>query len=489
MATERLAAIYARVSTEEQAKTSGVPSTETQVDACTDKAKMLGIPVAPEASGLIVQEAHPGGDLRWQGSRFMELVGQAQRGDFTDLICLDIDRFCRGGTAAYFEQEGYFVEAGITIHWVLDDVPADMPFRNTIVSARAEAAQWQRDKIKEASMRVRAANAERGDLVPSNKPPFGWQFVYDKNGRTNRRNQPMKVGLEPDPKTGKVLLHMYEHVAAGGSVGRLKLWIEEHGVPTHKGAAVWTVQVIRLILHNPTNWGERRSFTLKTVPRPNAARRAADVKNQFTRERVEGHKVDPSVLTPILGLTKDLAMRALAQMKQNGSQSPQPTEAPEEERCKRALLFRGMVRCGTCGQGMRIRPQDQKTSPDKRYRYVCFHNGTVFEGTPSMNISARKVDETVWYHACEAIRDPTYFERIVNRADVVAADAVVTMAKSRERLLDEKEKDLEILEKQIKRLNTDDTDDVELLDLRERAERKLLKVIDDQKQERKSATE
>src|SRR5690348_7519045 len=108
MATERLAAIYSRISTAEQAKTSGVPSTTTQVDRCREQAALLNIPVAASESGLIVEETHSGTDLRWVGTQFMRLVERAQRHEFTDLFCLDIDRFCRGGPEAYYEQLGYF---------------------------------------------------------------------------------------------------------------------------------------------------------------------------------------------------------------------------------------------------------------------------------------------------------------------------------------------------------------------------------------------
>src|SRR5690242_770152 len=99
----RLAAIYARISTEEQ-KDASIPSTSVQVAKCREKAAVLGIPVSPDPN-LTVEEQHSGDDLRWRGSKFMGLVQRAQRGEFTDLICLDMDRFCRGGPPAYFEQE------------------------------------------------------------------------------------------------------------------------------------------------------------------------------------------------------------------------------------------------------------------------------------------------------------------------------------------------------------------------------------------------
>ncbi len=61
MTQQRLAAIYARVSTEEQAK-GLVTSLETQVALCRGDLAALSIPVASDGSGLIVQEQHSGLD-------------------------------------------------------------------------------------------------------------------------------------------------------------------------------------------------------------------------------------------------------------------------------------------------------------------------------------------------------------------------------------------------------------------------------------------
>ena len=348
MEPTRLAAIYARVSTEEQAKTSSVPSTTAQVEACKKKAQELVIPVPPDGSVLIVKETHSGTDLRWEGTEFMALVRRAQRHEFTDLICLDIDRFCRGDSHAYFEQEAHFYDAGVNIIWVLNDIPEGMPFRNTILSARAEAAHYQWEKIREASMRVRQASAERGDFIPSNIPPFGWRFVEDEKLQT-RKDKPRKIGLEPDPEFAPILRHMYEILAAGGSAGSIKDYLEANHIPTPRGAPVWHEASIRRILHEPTNWGERRAFTYHNEPKKDAARRPVHEKSRTTRTRVEGYDASKTILRPIEGLTKDLAMRALDKLKLH--QTNQVYSLPDAQRLERGLLFGGRVRCGVCKRG------------------------------------------------------------------------------------------------------------------------------------------
>lgn len=276
--TTRLAAIYARVSTEEQTK-GLVQSTAAQVHLCREKAAALGVVVAPDDSGLIVEEQHSGADLRWEGTRFMELVRRAERGDFTDLLCLDVDRFCRGGSDAYGEQKGLFVKAGVTIHYVLTDFGANNPFRGSMEAICADAAQWIRDKAREASVRTRTEWARQGNITRSNIPPFGFVFVEDATLLT-RQNRPLVIGLAPDPVTGPALLHITQHVADGGSVYAAKMWLEAQGIPTVSGAPVWQTRTIRRILHNRTNCGARHSLITHEVERAAGSRRPASGQDQ-----------------------------------------------------------------------------------------------------------------------------------------------------------------------------------------------------------------
>ncbi|HEV2461263.1 MAG TPA: recombinase family protein, partial [Ktedonobacterales bacterium] len=123
--------------------------------------------------------------------------------------------------------------------------------------------------------------------------------------------------------TGPALLYMTEHIANGGSSAALKRWLEAQGIPAPKGAPVWELSTIRRILHNPTNYGARRSFMVRNVERENSARRAASLKTKNKRVRVaEGDptgqfEVDPARITPIPGLTYDLWRRAIDQLAEN----------------------------------------------------------------------------------------------------------------------------------------------------------------------------
>jgi DNA invertase Pin-like site-specific DNA recombinase len=437
--TNQLAAIYARVSTDEQKHDSGIPNTDTQVDACRARGVAMRLPVAANGTPYVVEEVHSGEDLRWEGTKFMGLVRRAQAHEFTDLICLNIDRFCRGGAIAYGIQEGYFRDAGVTVHYVQFELPPGMPMADGVKGIIADAAQYWKDGIREASMRASTAYAAAGNFIPGRTPPFGFNFVEDEKRKT-KRGTPVKIGLEPNPETADALLHMYEHIAVGGSSNALRHWLVAGAYRTPMGGTKWHLPTISHILHNPNNWGERRSHRTRQVKRDGAARRPVKLKTAKRNEAVPlelQYLPKLAVFTPIPGLTKDLAMRALAQLLTNEKFSSRAATASEAERAERGLLFGGRVRCAICDHGMRLKPTDGVWS------YTCYHTGAQQVDEPSNQITAHLLDPFVWSLAVSCVRDPAFLERLAEQTDAVAGPAA--MAASQRRQLTEAERKYENL--------------------------------------------
>src|SRR5262249_39619835 len=145
---------------------------------------------------------------------------------------------------------------------------------------------------------------------------FGFQFVCDPVRRT-KRNLPVVIGLEPHPVNGPALLSMTEWIANGGAVGALPGWLASQGILTRHGRQVWRESTIRDILHNPTNWGGRRSHTVRSVPRPEGVRRASNLKTRNKQVRIPYEQQKPVAdgrVQPIPGLTRELWERALTRL-------------------------------------------------------------------------------------------------------------------------------------------------------------------------------
>ncbi len=337
----------------------------------------------------------------------------------------------------------------MTLRYCLMDLPATMPFANAVESFVADAAQWMKDKILEATMRQRVAYAQAGNILPGKTVPFGWQYVTDPTKLT-KTGRPVKIGFIPDVVNGPALLHMYQHIAGGGSSGALKRWLEDHNFKTPQGAAVWNEGSIARILQNSTNWGERMSFRTRNIPHPLGVLRDSDHRSSRVQVRVPIEQqipVDPARIVLIPGLTKDLAMRALARMAENEAFSARRATASEEERAERALLFGGLVRCSVCGGGMRVKCREAN------WIYCCFHDRTPHHAERSMNISAKKLDGFVWAVALRSVRDPAFLEELVTVTDTLSAPAI--RAGHLERTLAEHERERDNLLKYLRKLDPD----------------------------------
>src|SRR5690242_3423627 len=110
------AAIYARLSTAEQAR-GDKTSLHTQEAECRKYAATRSTAVNEQ---YVVQELHSGEDL-WERSQLMRLAEAAERGEFQMLICLNIDRFSRGGPAHFFIIYQRFQDAGVDVRFVRED--------------------------------------------------------------------------------------------------------------------------------------------------------------------------------------------------------------------------------------------------------------------------------------------------------------------------------------------------------------------------------
>jgi hypothetical protein len=114
-----------------------------------------------------------------------------------------------------------------------------------------------------------------------------------------------------------------------------------------------------------------------------------------------------------------------------------------------------MVRCGVCKRGLYLKKHKYG------WLYLCYHEGTVHEDAPCVSMVTRKLDPVVWGAAVRAVKDPAFFERILDTTDKVAGPEARARALSRQ--LEEAQKDQIILQKHLRRLDPDDPDDADLI--------------------------
>lgn len=230
------AAIYCRVSTAEQAD-SGT-SLDTQETACRERATHEQWQIATER---IFREEYTGGELeRPRLNRLRELV----RGRQIDVIlCYAVDRLSREplhGMLLLDECEKH----GVRLVFVTEDFDSS-PTGKLIQYVRGWAAQLEREKIRERTMRGKRANATAGRVVsPGRWTLYG--YTYDKAASCYRI----------DPLTAPIVKRIFALYAAGQSLREIRTLLMSEGIPSPSGTATWHISALSNLMNHAEYCGD-----------------------------------------------------------------------------------------------------------------------------------------------------------------------------------------------------------------------------------------
>lgn len=224
------AAVYCRVSTSGQAENG--TSLESQRDACIKLAEDRGYQVLPEN---IFLEDWTGADLdRPKLERARELVRSKA---VQAIICYAVDRLARNPIhVGLLAEELEKREAELL--FVLEPLDSS-PEGSLIRYVKGYAAQIERERIKERTMRGKRSRARQGFMVQATgKGIYGYRYVPEAKKR---------VIYEPE---AQVVRRLFQDCAAGQSCYSIATNLNQEGIPT-LGGGLWHPLTIKRILTNP----------------------------------------------------------------------------------------------------------------------------------------------------------------------------------------------------------------------------------------------
>ncbi len=207
--------LYARVSTDEQAKTGY--SLREQLEALADYAASEGYEVLepvedPGKSGAYLDR--PGLD------RVRALV---EAGGVYAVIAQDRDRLAREPAHLYILREE-FAAHGTALR-ALNNRGDDSPEGQLTDGILDQLAKFEREKIRERTMRGKRKKAREGSLVGvSPRPRYG--FAYNA----------ARTGYVPDPETMPTVLRIFGMLSEGYTLASVALALDQSGVKTPKGS-------------------------------------------------------------------------------------------------------------------------------------------------------------------------------------------------------------------------------------------------------------
>jgi len=335
------------------------------------------------------------------GAQYRERQGlsalreQVRAGAVDVILVYALDRLSRNQAHVYILAEE-IEQYGARLD-VVTEVFEDSAVGRFIRSAKAFAAEVEREKTSERTTRGKQARVASGRPLPGPRPLFGYQWIDDS-----------RSALKHDPVTSVVVRRIFEMASKGSSLTGIGRALMADDIPTPTGKPIWRATTIRHILSHPGykgigyGWAWRGAHGKK--------HRVIDMENAILL---------PSGTYPALVTERewDTVQDRIAR---NKAEAIRNNRNPEE-----TLLRAGFVFCGYCGRKMHVK----KAARGPEYKCVGAEavSGTC-EGMPS--IRAQDLDTAVWEKVCDVLIEPDRIAREVRRmqandptiADLAAID-------------------------------------------------------------------
>jgi len=411
--TSECVAIYARVSSEQQAATHTVAS---QLDALQARVTADGYTLPAERQ--FVDEGSSGATLlRPALERLRDLVAA---GGVDRLYVHAPDRLARKYAYQVLLLEE-FARAGVTVIF-LNRALGETPEDDLLRQVQGMVAEYERAKILERSRRGKRHAAQRGVVNVLAGAPYGYRYVPKALGGGEARYE---LVLEEAQVVRQVFAWIGQERLTIGEVCRR---LTQAGIPTRTGRTVWDRSVVGAMLTNPAYRGAAAFGKTRAVPytpqqlrvqrgRPTQPRRAA------TTEDVPPDDWLSIPVPPIV----DAALFAAVQEQLQENRR----HARQRQRGARYLL-QGLVCCAECGYayyGKAVSSKAAKGQPRAYAYYRCLGTDAYRFGGERLcrntQVRTDRLDAAVWDEVRGLLEQP---ERLAaeyrRRLEVPLPDAV-----------------------------------------------------------------
>jgi len=385
------AALYARVSTDKQAEKYGIPS---QIEALRKRSLEKGwTPALDGDRDAFIDDGYSGAELdRPALNRMRQAAGD---GRVDVVLAYDPDRLSRKLYHLMILAEE-FEKQGIKLEFITQDMgssPEDRMFFNM----RGLIAEYEREKIRERTMRGSREKARQGKVVSAGAVPFG--FNYNKE----------KTTLEENPETAQtVRLIFYTFANENLSLQGLADRLNRLHIPTPRGGDRWRASTLGVMLRNEVYIGKMYQFRKYHIEPKFRLKPSGKSKKTSTALRPKGEWIPAKVPSLIPVQLFETVQRKL---KTNAEFSKRNT--------KREYLLSGLLYCAQCGGRM-----GGHTIHSIPY-YRCYRKGNPdrvplsSDGKPQPcscpEIKAEAIEPVVWDTICQLIRNPDFLIQELHR--------------------------------------------------------------------------
>lgn len=395
------AAIYARVSSEQQAEAATIAS---QVAALEERVRADGLNLGPELRFL--DDGYSGATLVRPALERLRDV--AATGAIDRLYVHCPDRLARKYAYQVLLLDE-FQRCGVEVVF-LNHPLGETPEENLLLQVQGMVAEYERAKFLERSRRGRLHTARRGSINALGHAPYGYRYVTRFEGAGEAR-------YEIAPEEARVVRSIFLWVGReGASIAEVCRRLQKEGIPTRKEKARWDRTTVWGMLKNPAYRGTAVfGKTRCGPPRPRLRpyRGHAHARRARSVERVPA---DQGIAIPVPAIVSEALFAAVQErLEENRARYRQSGRGAK-------YLLQGLVVCVHCGYAFHSIAACRPLAGGERHRYGYYRcsgrDGYRFGGEricENRSVRADLLEDAVWQDVCALLRDPQRVEQEYQR--------------------------------------------------------------------------
>src|SRR6516165_10427679 len=391
----KMAAIYARVSSEQQREENTIAS---QTASLIEFAKSHDLEVPKE--WVFEDEGYSGATLERPGlERVRDLAAEGQ---IRVVLAYSPDRLSRKYAYQILLIEE-FARHGVETVFVKSP-QGDSAEDQLLVQFQGMIAEYERAQILERSRRGKRHRAQAGEVSVMSGAPYGYRYI--------RKTDEAPAAYVVDEAEARVVRRVYQmYTIEGLSIGEITRQLNSEGVPARR-ASRWERSVVWGVLRNPAYrgvacFGKTRISARTRVMRPQRRRGTTTPSTTAGHQRPQEEWIEIPV--PAL-VTEESFARAQELLYQNKIRSRRRTIAPS--------VVQGLVSCAKCGYAL-SRTSTQTTARKIHY-YKCIGSDSWRKlGGPVCDnnrfIRQEILDQIVWAEVIRLLEEPALIHQELDR--------------------------------------------------------------------------
>ena len=386
------AAIYARVSSEQQAQQCTITS---QVADLRERILADGLSLEEELS--FVDDGHSGSTLARPALERLRDVAYA--GGIDRVYVHSPDRLARKYAYQVLLVDE-FQHHGVELVF-LNHALGDTPEEDLLLQMQGMIAEYERAKIMERSRRGKRHAARRGSVNVLSGAPYGYRYISKQEGNGEAH---YRIVFEE----ARIVKQIFEWVGQDGlSIGEVCRRLKKQGVLTRTGKNYWDRTTVWGMLKNPAYKGSAGFGKTRTGPRKAALRPQRGREQSRRAYSTYSTSSEEQEVIPVPAIVSEELFEAV------GEQLAENKKRNRQQKRGARYLLQGLLACKCCGYAYYGKPVSRSAAKGKKRRYAYYRcigtDAYRFGGERlcyNKQVRTDLLESAVWEDVCSLLNNP-----------------------------------------------------------------------------------